>query len=120
MNVTLFLEGEEEVGSPTIERTVGEYRSLLEADVMYHPDGEIWEDGQSHVALGDRGLVFGQIDIRAANRDLHSGHYCGPVPNAARELVRLCESMIADHHRPRGAQPALLRRGGGQRAARAR
>ena len=94
LNVTLFLEGEEEIGSPTIERTIAEHKSLLEADVLYHPDGEMWVDEQPHLLLGDRGLVLGQIDVTAADRDLHSGHFGGPVPNAAWMLIQLCESMI--------------------------
>ncbi len=94
-NVTLLLEGEEESGSPNLDRVVREYADVLgdEADLAYVADGPIDESGRPHVLMGARGMQYVQVDVQGPNRDLHSGNYGGPVPNPAWELVRIVASL---------------------------
>jgi acetylornithine deacetylase/succinyl-diaminopimelate desuccinylase-like protein len=92
-NVTLLSEGEEESGSPNVERVVAEHVDVLSAGVLYRPDGEVDSTGRPLVKLGDRGLVMFRIDCEGANRELHSGNFGGPIPNPIWELTRLVDSM---------------------------
>jgi acetylornithine deacetylase/succinyl-diaminopimelate desuccinylase-like protein len=95
-NVVLLLEGEEESGSPNLDRVVDQHGDALAADLAYVADGPIDPSGRPHVLMGARGMVYAQIDARGPDRDLHSGNYGGPVPNPAWELVRLLSSMKDD------------------------
>lgn len=97
LNITIFLDGEEESGSPHMEQIVTENKALLEdADREFKTDGSIHESGRPIIKLGSRGLVTVKMKARGANRDLHSGHYGGSVPNPAWELVHLFETMKAE------------------------
>lgn len=94
VNVTLLLEGEEESGSPNLERTVADHRDLFaDADLAYVADGPVDPSGHPHVLMGARGMQYVQVDVRGPNRDLHSGNYGGPVPNPAWELVRIVAAL---------------------------
>jgi acetylornithine deacetylase/succinyl-diaminopimelate desuccinylase-like protein len=94
LNVTLLLEGEEESGSPHIVDVVRENADLLAADLFLMADGPVHESGRPQVLLGSRGLLYVELEVRGANRDLHSGNYGGPVPNAAWGAVHLLASMM--------------------------
>lgn len=97
LNIILFLDGEEESGSPHMEQIVRENKHLLEeADREFKTDGSIHESGRPLIKLGSRGLTTVKIRARGANRDLHSGHYGGSVPNPAWELIRVFDSMKDD------------------------
>lgn len=93
VNVTLLLEGEEESGSPNLERVVREHADELAADLTYVSDGPVDPSGRPHVLLGARGMVYVEVRATGPNRDLHSGNFGGPVPNPAWELVSLLSSM---------------------------
>jgi acetylornithine deacetylase/succinyl-diaminopimelate desuccinylase-like protein len=94
LNIILFLDGEEESGSPHMEQIVTENKHLLEdADREFKTDGSIHESGRPMIKLGSRGLTTVKMSAEGANRDLHSGHFGGSVPNPAWELVRILDSM---------------------------
>lgn len=93
VNVTLLLEGEEESGSPHLDRVVSDHAAALAADLTYVADGPVDASGRPHVLMGARGLLYVQLDATGPNRDLHSGNYGGPVPNPAWELTRILSSM---------------------------
>lgn len=93
VNLTLLLEGEEEIGSPHVHDVVRAERARLRADLFYTADGPIDPSGRPVVMLGSRGLLYVELTVRGADRDLHSGNYGGPVPNAAWELVHLLATM---------------------------
>jgi acetylornithine deacetylase/succinyl-diaminopimelate desuccinylase-like protein len=93
INVKIFLEGEEEIGSPNLGPFVREHKEgLLAADWVFTADGPGHETGAA-MFLGCRGIVTFELRARGANRDIHSGIRGGTVPNPAWELVQLLASM---------------------------
>lgn len=94
--VTLVVEGGEESGSEHLAGLVDNHRERLHADVAIVADGPIDESGRPHVLLGSRGLLYVDIEMTGANRDLHSGNFGGPVPNPATAIVTLLGSLQED------------------------
>lgn len=92
VNVKFLLEGEEEIGSPHLGPLLEAHRELLACDVMVSADGGCGTPERPEVWLGPRGLVAMQINVRTADRDLHSGNG-GLAPNPIHALVRLLDSM---------------------------
>ncbi|HYX48426.1 MAG TPA: M20/M25/M40 family metallo-hydrolase [Ktedonobacteraceae bacterium] len=92
-NVKVLLEGEEEVGSPHMPEFVREHRDALQADLVIFSDGPVHENGQSTLCFGVRGVLDIELRAYGANRDLHSGHWGGIVPNPLWTLVHLLASM---------------------------
>jgi len=92
-NVKVLLEGEEEVGSPHIPEFMRAHRDELQADLMIVSDGPVHENGQSTISFGVRGVLDIELRARGANRDLHSGHWGGIVPNPLWTLVHLLATM---------------------------
>ena len=99
VNVTLLLDGEEESGSPNLGEAVEARESALSADVSINSDGPVDESGRPTVVFGNRGILIVEVTVQGPNRDLHSGHYGGAIPNPARELSRLLNTMYADDGR---------------------
>ncbi|MFW5953334.1 MAG: M20/M25/M40 family metallo-hydrolase [Candidatus Natronoplasma sp.] len=93
INLTLILEGEEEMGSPNLRQVIRENRSDIKANIAYMSDGPIDESDRPQVLMGVRGLLYLEVQAEVANRDLHSGIFGGPVPNPAWELVRILNTM---------------------------
>src|SRR5215472_4824371 len=92
-NVKVLLEGEEEVGSPHMLEFVKEHSEELPADLVIFSDGPVHENGQSTLCFGVRGVLDIELRAYGANRDLHSGHWGGIVPNPLWRLVHLLASM---------------------------
>jgi acetylornithine deacetylase/succinyl-diaminopimelate desuccinylase-like protein len=96
-NVKVLLEGEEEVGSPHMPEFVRVHRNLLQADLVIVSDGPVHENGQSTISYGVRGVLDVELRAQGANRDLHSGHWGGIVPNPLWTLVHLLATMKNEH-----------------------
>jgi acetylornithine deacetylase/succinyl-diaminopimelate desuccinylase-like protein len=92
-NVKVLLEGEEEVGSPHMPEFMRAHRDELQADLVIVSDGPVHENGQSTISFGVRGVLDIELRARGANRDLHSGHWGGIVPNPLWTLVHLLATM---------------------------
>ena len=92
-NVTLLLEGEEEVGSPHMAEFVRTQRDLLKADVAVTADGPMHASGRPNLKFGSRGVVSFELRARHARRDVHSGNFGGVVPNPLWTLVHLLATM---------------------------
>lgn len=99
VDVVFLIEGEEESGSENLEWLVREHRAELDCDVAIVADGPIDSSGRPHVLLGARGLLYVDFEATAANTDLHSGNFGGPVPNPATELVEFLGSLRDDDDR---------------------
>ena len=78
-NLKFFFEGEEEAGSPHLERIVKENKDLLKADAWFICDGPVHQSRRQQLYFGVRGVATFEITIYGPNRELHSGHYgnCG-------------------------------------------
>lgn len=93
VNVKVFLEGEEETGSPSLRSLIARHRQLLHADAVISADG-----GRAHpevptINTGARGIVKLEISLHTASTDLHSGRYGGGVRNALHELSALLATL---------------------------
>ena len=75
VNVKFLIEGEEEVGSPNLEKYIIANKQKLDADLIVISDTGMQGPGQPAVCYGLRGLCGVQIDIKGAKGDLHSGLY---------------------------------------------
>jgi acetylornithine deacetylase/succinyl-diaminopimelate desuccinylase-like protein len=112
VSVTMFIEGEEEVGSDTLPALLEEHRDRLSADVIVIADSGNWDIGVPALTTSLRGLVRADVEIRTLTHAVHSGMWGGLVPDALITLAR----VIATLHDDRGnvAVPGLL---GGPAAA---
>jgi acetylornithine deacetylase/succinyl-diaminopimelate desuccinylase-like protein len=93
-NIKFLIEGEEEVGSPNLEKFVQENKELLKADVILISDTAMISMDTPSMDVGVRGLAYIQVEVTGPNRDLHSGVYGGAVANPATILAK----MIASCH----------------------
>ena len=89
VNVKFLIEGEEEVGSPNLEKYIEENKDKLAADIIVISDTGMQGPGQPAVCYGLRGLCGVQIDVKGAKSDLHSGLYGGGVQNPLHALVEV-------------------------------
>ncbi|RHW42085.1 dipeptidase [Neobacillus notoginsengisoli] len=97
VNIKFLIEGEEEIGSPTLPSFVEKNKELLKADVLVISDTTLLERGKPAIVYGLRGLCGIQIDVRGAASDLHSGLYGGAVQNPIHALVEILSTMRADN-----------------------
>ena len=96
VNLKLILDGEEEDGSPDLERVLLAHRNLLDADVLITGDGPVHQSGRPLVFFGNRGILGFEITTYGAVRALHSGHYGNWAPNPGFSLARLLTSMKSE------------------------
>ncbi len=93
VNVKLFLEGEEEVGSPSLPALIAAHRDLLAADAMLSADGGGAAGPVPVLNIGCRGIASLQFALRTAAKDAHSGKVGGALRNALHEMARLVASL---------------------------
>jgi acetylornithine deacetylase/succinyl-diaminopimelate desuccinylase-like protein len=93
-NIKFLIEGEEEVGSPNLGKFVAANKSLLKADVILISDSSLLSMENPSLDIGVRGLSYIEVEVTAANRDLHSGTYGGAVANP----ITILAKMIASCH----------------------
>jgi len=93
-NVKFMIEGEEEVGSPSLGPWIIENKNRLKGDVILISDTSIIANDTPSIDVGLRGLAYMEVEVVGPNRDLHSGVYGGAVANPINILCK----MIADCH----------------------
>ena len=93
-NVKFIFEGEEEIGSPSLEAFCRTHRDLLKADVILVSDTSMVSADVPSLTTGLRGLAYWEIEVTGPNRDLHSGHFGGAVANPINVLCRLLADVI--------------------------
>lgn len=98
-NVKVILEGEEEVGSPSLAPFCEKHKEKLKADVILVSDTGMLARDIPSITTGLRGLAYWEIEVTGPNRDLHSGHYGGAVANPINELCVLMSKMIDENGR---------------------
>lgn len=96
-NVKFMLEGEEEIGSPSLEAWCAEHKEMLKADVIIASDTSMVTADIPAVTVGLRGLSYVEVKVTGPNKDLHSGLFGGAVANPANVLARLVADLIDDH-----------------------
>ena len=93
LNIKVFLEGEEEVGSLHLDEFVRQNKALLAADVAVISDSAMFAREIPSICYGLRGLVYYQIDLRGSKSDLHSGVFGGAMANPAFVLAQMLSQM---------------------------
>ena len=93
IGVTVFVEGEEEVGSPTLLQLLDEYADELAADAIVIADSSNWEVGRPALTVSLRGLVEAYVEVRTLDHAVHSGLFGGPIPDALSTLCRLLATL---------------------------
>jgi acetylornithine deacetylase/succinyl-diaminopimelate desuccinylase-like protein len=93
VNIKVFIEGEEEVGSTHLDAFVRDNRDRLKADVVVISDSPMFDRGIPSICYGLRGLAYFQIDLKGTNSDLHSGSFGGAVANPAFVLAQLLSQV---------------------------
>ena len=96
VGVTVFVEGEEETGSPTLGLFLDRYRDLLAADAIVFADSGNWEIGVPALTISLRGLVDCFVEVQVLDHPVHSGMYGGVVMDAVTALCRLLATLHND------------------------
>ncbi|WP_312007612.1 dipeptidase [Nocardioides alcanivorans] len=96
VSVTMFIEGEEEVGSDTLPELLEQYADRLRADVIVIADSGNWDIGVPALTTSLRGLVRLDVEVRTLTHAVHSGMWGGLVPDAIMTLSRLISSCFDD------------------------
>ncbi|NUR09089.1 MAG: dipeptidase [Nocardioidaceae bacterium] len=96
VGVTVLVEGEEEVGSPTLEAFLDQHRDLLAADVIVIADSGNWDIGEPALTTSLRGLVDCFVEVRTLDHAVHSGMWGGLIPDAMTAMVRVLASLHDD------------------------
>ena len=97
--VKFILEGEEEIGSPSLADFLTEHKDLLACDIILLSDTSMIGKDTPSITTGLRGLAYWQVDVEGPSRDLHSGHFGGAVLNPAMALCRMLSTLIDAHGR---------------------
>ena len=93
-NVKFIFEGEEEIGSPSLEAFLEEHKELLKADIILVSDTSMIGKETPSITTGLRGLAYWQIEVDGPNRDLHSGHFGGAVKNPVNALCEMLAKIV--------------------------
>jgi acetylornithine deacetylase/succinyl-diaminopimelate desuccinylase-like protein len=108
VGVVVFVEGEEEFGSESLEDLLRTYRDEIRSDVIVIADSGNWDIGVPALTTSLRGIVNCFVEVRTLRAAVHSGMFSGAVPDAITTLCR----VLATLHDEAGdvAVPGLVRR----------
>jgi acetylornithine deacetylase/succinyl-diaminopimelate desuccinylase-like protein len=93
VNVVFLLEGEEEIGSPSLAPFVRRETERLQADMVLSADGGMWRPEHPSTMISSRGMTAIEFTVRGAAKDLHSGRHGGGVANPLHALASLVASL---------------------------
>ena len=96
-NVKFIFEGEEEIGSPSLEEFCINHKELLKADIILVSDTSMLGAELPSLTTGLRGLAYWEIEVTGPNRDLHSGHFGGAVANPINTLCGMLAKVIDEN-----------------------
>ncbi|WP_176733966.1 dipeptidase [Micromonospora peucetia] len=96
VGVVLFIEGEEEYGSDSLERLLAEHRDEIASDVIVIADSANWDIGVPALTTSLRGIVNCFVEVRTLDHAVHSGMFGGAVPDALTALARLLATLHTD------------------------
>jgi acetylornithine deacetylase/succinyl-diaminopimelate desuccinylase-like protein len=99
VNVRFLVEGEEEIGSPSLPAFLADHRDELAADVVVSADGAMWRAREPSIPVAAKGLLALDLVVTGPSSDLHSGRHGGAVENPNHALG----SIVAGLHTPEGA-----------------
>ena len=97
VGVTIFVEGEEESGSPSLGEILRRHRDRLAADVLVLADSTNWKIGVPALTTSLRGNIKADVEVRTLDHAVHSGMFGGAVLDAVTALTRLLSSLHDDN-----------------------
>lgn len=97
-NVKFMVEGEEEVGSPSLGKFCDQNKEMLQADIILVSDTSMIAADIPSITTGLRGLSYMEVEVTGPNRDLHSGLFGGAVANPANILTKLISSLMDENN----------------------
>jgi len=97
--ITMLIEGEEECGSKSLPPFVAAAKDELKAEIALVCDTGMWDPATPAITTSLRGLVYDEVKITAANRDLHSGLFGGAAQNPIRVLTKILGALHDDNGR---------------------
>lgn len=97
-NVKFMIEGEEEIGSPSLGKFCEEHKELLKADVILVSDTSLLGENTPSITTGLRGLAYMEVEVTGPNKDLHSGLFGGAVANPANVLAKMIASLTDENN----------------------
>lgn len=97
LDITILIEGEEEIGSKNFGPFLDKHKKDLAADFVLVCDTGMWDQNTPAITTSLRGLVYDEVKITAANRDLHSGIFGGGAQNPIRVLTRILGGIHDDN-----------------------
>lgn len=98
-NVKFMIEGEEEIGSPNLEKFCADYKEMLRADIILVSDTSMIAQDIPSITVGLRGLAYLEVEVTGPNRDLHSGLFGGAVANPINVLSKMIASLTDEKGR---------------------
>jgi len=98
-NIKFMIEGEEEIGSPSLKKFCVDHKELLLSDVILVSDTTMIAPDIPSITIGLRGLSYMEVEVSGPNRDLHSGLYGGAVANPANVLAKMIASLTDENNR---------------------
>ena len=98
LNIKFIIEGEEEIGSPSLEDFLEKHTELLKCDMILNPDAGMISANQPTIVYGLRGMVYFELRIDGPKMDLHSGLFGGNIANPANVIA----DIISKLHNPDG------------------
>jgi len=96
VNIKYLLEGEEEIGSPSLEPFIEQHAEMFKCDFVLNCDSGIAAPDLPGICYGLRGLAYFELELRGPAKDLHSGQFGGAVHNPAQVLCDLISGMHDD------------------------
>jgi cysteinylglycine-S-conjugate dipeptidase len=93
VGVTIFVEGEEEIGSDSLLTILDRHSEKLRADAIVLADGGNWDLGEPALTVTLRGTIRVVVTVRTLDHSVHSGMFGGAVPDAITTLIRLIATL---------------------------
>ena len=97
VNIKFMIEGEEEIGSPSLAHFMEENKALLACDIVLNLDADMLSPDKPTITYALRGLAYFELRVFGPKADLHSGIFGGVVDNPANVLAKLIAGMHDDH-----------------------
>ena len=98
-NVKFIMDGEEEIGSPSLPAWAVENKELLACDEILVSDTTMIGEDVPSINCGMRGLAYVEVEVTGPNKDLHSGHYGGAIVNPINALCSMIDKLIDEKGR---------------------
>lgn len=96
-NVKFMIEGEEEIGSPSLPKFCEEHKEMLMADIILVSDTSMIDPQTPSITTGLRGLTYWDVEVIGPNKDLHSGIFGGAVANPINVLAKMISNVMDEN-----------------------